>query len=237
MNIIKKQYSSRFTGEGRPGRTEQDHVSRYAFAAMHAQGKNVLDIACGTGYGSLMLKEAGAVSVTGVDVSPDAITFATRNHALDGISYVCANAEATSDLGPFDLIVSFETIEHVHDYRKTLSNLHTMLKPGGTLIMSTPNRPVTSPNTKSIHDKPANDYHVREWDLSEFISTIRGAGFDLPDSGLHGQCLPKKIGSRVIRKLNRLYGWFEDPKYRAEVRPVAELPSLRFITIVATKPV
>lgn len=237
MQTIKKQYSSRTVPGTRKqaSRSEQEHVARYMFAAARAAGKPVLDIACGTGYGSRILKDAGAVSVVGLDVSPDAVTFAKRNHALDGIQYVCANAEATDNLGPFDMIVSFETIEHVHDYEKTLKNLYRMLKPGGTMVMSTPNRPVTSPNAKTINDRPENDYHVREFDLPEFRAALTQAGFRISEDGIYGQCMPQTFPNRLVRKLSKLFGWFENPNYRAEVRPLSDLPSLRFITVVASK--
>lgn len=230
---IKNQYTSRIRRGARPGRTEQDHVSRYQFAAEYAPGKRVLDIACGTGYGSQILREAGASSVVGVDVSPDAITFARRNSAADGIEYICANAETTKSLGPFDLVVSFETIEHVHDYQQTLRNLHAMLKPGGTLIISTPNRSVTSPQAKTVNDIPDNKYHVREWNLPEFLGILREAGFGLSDSDVYGQSPPQKFTNRIVRKLNTLFGWFGDSHYRVGVRPINELPILRFITVVA----
>lgn len=236
MGIIKKQYSSRVAPGKSAGRTEQDHIARYAFASQFVAGKRVLDIACGTGYGSKMMKEAGAATVCGVDISPDAITFANRNSRLEGIEFVCANAEHIDDLGPFDVVASFETIEHVHDYKRALANVYRMLVPGGSLIMSTPNRPVTSPNAKTVNDRPENDYHVREWDLPEFKEIVREAGFTLSEEGIFGQCLPQQFPNRVMRKLNKLFGWFDNPAFVPDVRPIGQLPRLRFITVLASKP-
>ena len=70
--------SLEFTGEflvpgQSPAHLEQDHLERYRFARGFADGRRVLDIACGAGYGSQMLAEAGAETVTGVDLNQDII--------------------------------------------------------------------------------------------------------------------------------------------------------------------
>lgn len=151
-----------------------DHLERYRFASPHVQGRRVLDIACGTGYGAQMYVEAGATDVIGVDVSPEAIT-AARQRCPQGT--FLHDSMVTFRDAPFDVITSFETIEHVEDYQGALLNLRRLLKPGGTLILSTPNRPVNDLNCHSLTDKPANPWHVREFTTAEMRHALIDAGF------------------------------------------------------------
>src|SRR4051794_18541232 len=91
-----------------------EHRSRYRFALPRARDAHILDIACGTGFGVAMLAEAGARSVVGVDLAPDALREAERDYSgrgryfllADGTRLPCADAS-------FDLITSFETLEHI----------------------------------------------------------------------------------------------------------------------------
>lgn len=134
-----------------PQRTEL-HLRRYEFAAAHAKGRRVLDGACGTGYGSALLADQGAAaSVIGIDIDERAIDYATRCHglpaALSGkpvrhatVSFRCAEATGTRlPDSSIDLVVSFETIEHVPEPAALLAEFARVLSPGGALILSTPN--------------------------------------------------------------------------------------------------
>ena len=93
-----------------------EHFGRYAALAKFVKGQRVLDIACGKGYGSWLLKEWGASSVLGLDTSEEAIVAARREFSRDGVDFRVANAgDAVSALptASFDLIACFDTIEHV----------------------------------------------------------------------------------------------------------------------------
>ncbi|HET7627468.1 MAG TPA: class I SAM-dependent methyltransferase [Bacillales bacterium] len=120
-----------------------EHVARYYFATPYVKGK-VLDIACGTGYGTQMIAKLcknKAEVVVGADKDAKALTYAKGRYHHPLIRWAEAdaeNAELPSALGTFTTIVSFETIEHLHDDRRFLRNLHAMLEPGGTLVLSTP---------------------------------------------------------------------------------------------------
>lgn len=151
----------------------KDHLARYRFALPCCTGQTVLDIACGTGYGTDMLRTVAA-SVTGVDVDPDAVEHA---RAAYGGRFLVSSMVDFSDGVQYDRIVSFETIEHVADYHTALTNLRRLLKPGGQLILSTPNRIVNSPHLRSMHEKPRNLYHVREFSVEELQTVVRAAGF------------------------------------------------------------
>ncbi|MEI9974183.1 MAG: class I SAM-dependent methyltransferase [Ignavibacteriota bacterium] len=134
-----------FTGERViPGEVDVDllneHLARYTFAARLARGKRVLDAGCGAGYGSAELAR-GAESVVGVDRAADAIEFARAHYAADNISFEEASCEALphSDAS-FDLVVAFEVIEHLEDWRGFLREAQRVLAPNGQLVISTPNK-------------------------------------------------------------------------------------------------
>lgn len=123
-----------------PERTEL-HLRRYEFAARLAGGARVIDAACGTGYGSHLLRtQGGAAQVVGVDLDRMAIDYATRRFGVDGVSFRAASATATGlPDASFDLATSFETVEHVVDAAGLLDEFWRLLRPGGTLVLSTPN--------------------------------------------------------------------------------------------------
>lgn len=140
------------------------HLDRYRFAAKRVSGLRIADIACGTGYGSELLKEEGnAESVLGVDICADAVHYAEKKHAPEGVSFVCADGEETGlEAQSLDAIVSFETIEHVRCDKKLLAEFVRILKPGGMLICSTPNQ-------WPLEIAP---HHVRVYDRHSFETTL-----------------------------------------------------------------
>src|SRR5581483_11909615 len=156
-----------FTGErfvpGTPGEIWYEHWHRYHFALPLVQGSRVLDVACGSGYGSALLARAAA-EVTGVDVAADAIAHARAKYAhaanlqfREGDCVALPFAD-----GSFDVVVSFETIEHIAAQERFLAELRRVLAPGGLLVLSCPNRPAYS-EARGI----TNPFHVRELDRAE----------------------------------------------------------------------
>jgi len=142
----------------------QFHLSRYDFACKISQNKVVADIACGTGYGTeLLIKTGNAIKVYGVDISSDAINYARTHHSSQETEYICSSGENTG-LGDetIDMVVSFETIEHVPNYHDLLKEFSRILKPGGILVCSTPNE---WPIEIATH-------HVREYNRSTFIALL-----------------------------------------------------------------
>ena len=93
--------------------TLQEHIARYNFALRAAEGKTVLDAACGTGYGTKMLSEV-AKSVCGVDIDNETIVYASKLNPEIPFGCMDLTKNFPAD-GPFDLIVSFETIEHLEN--------------------------------------------------------------------------------------------------------------------------
>lgn len=126
-----------------PAERTELHLRRYEFAAAAGRlaGRRVLDAACGTGYGSKLLRTLGdAASVTGVDICPEATGYAARRHAAAGVRFITASALHTGlPDAAADAVVSFETVEHIVDSASLVDEFARVLTPGGLLIMSTPN--------------------------------------------------------------------------------------------------
>lgn len=176
------------------------HQSRYLFAAARADGRRVLDLACGTGYGSAILARHGAREVTGIDLSESALEEGRRLFAHPRVHFLQGDAFDPPVSGLFDLVVSFETIEHVPAPERLLDVLAGLVTPSGTLICSTPNRAVSNPGTTKL-DPPQNPHHLVELDRREFIGELR-ARFD--DVRVYGQIhsLPlRTIRPQFLRKV------------------------------------
>ena len=141
---------------------ETEHLKRYDFACGHVKGKRVLDIACGCGYGSsLLLKQGQAQEIIGVDIEQDAIRYANHRYYADNIKRYVGDGTKFSDAKKFDVIISFETIEHVPNYKELLENFYNNLNESGILLISTPINKITTTNLN-------NPYHVIEWSFSDF---------------------------------------------------------------------
>lgn len=147
--------------------TENDHIERYKLACEYSEGKKVLDIACGAGKGTFMLKTEGKASfVMGCDLSTQAIRYAKHRNCHPQISFQVQNAEQFLHDENFDFVVSFETIEHLKDPIRFLENTKKNLRIGGRLIISTPIA------TGSVNTSPSNPYHIQEWGFTEFQDFI-----------------------------------------------------------------
>ena len=155
-----------FTGEryipSEEGKIRIEHYHRYALVRDAIKDKNVLDLACGEGYGSFLLS-ANAKSVLGVDISDETVAHARKKYKNPNLAYKQgAAAKLDLDSDSFDVVVSFETIEHLAEQREMVSEIHRVLKPNGVFIVSSPNRIVYSEESGEH-----NDYHVKELDFSE----------------------------------------------------------------------
>jgi SAM-dependent methyltransferase len=166
-----------FTGERVvPGQVDIDlwneHLARYLFAARLARRRRVLDIGCGTGYGSAELAHAAA-SVTGLDLAPEAVVLARNSYAASNLQYIAASATSIPFAdASFDLIVCFEVIEHIHDWRLLLTEARRLLAPGGQFIVSTPNKLYYAESRAEIGPNP---FHVHEFEYGEFKAALESA--------------------------------------------------------------
>jgi SAM-dependent methyltransferase len=164
-----------FTGERLiPGQVDIDllneHMARYTFAVRLARGKRVLDAGCGAGYGSAELAGV-AECVTGIDVAAEAVEFARAHYPAGNLAFEQASATALPfPDASFDLVVAFEMIEHLEDWRGFLAEARRVLAPSGQLIVSTPNR-LYYTESRGVHG--ANPFHVHEFDFAEFSEELR----------------------------------------------------------------
>ena len=142
-----------------------EHWHRYALAARLAPGRRVLDAACGEGYGAALMAR-DAREVVGVDLAEDAVRHArSRYGATERLRFETADAVRLGqfDAGSFDLITSFETLEHLAEHEALLEGFVRLLAPGGVLMISTPDKHNYSERTGY-----RNPHHVRELQREEF---------------------------------------------------------------------
>jgi 2-polyprenyl-3-methyl-5-hydroxy-6-metoxy-1,4-benzoquinol methylase len=150
---------------------KNEHEDRYNFVCDSLYG-NVLDLACGIGYGSAVLSaNTNIQSYLGVDISSEAIEYANYNYKTDIANFVNDSA-LTIDLQEksFDFIISFETLEHINEYQKVLNNFSKWLKDDGMLIGSVPEK-----NWENICDDVygKNPYHVIRFDIDKIKESLK----------------------------------------------------------------
>lgn len=157
----------KFTGErylpSEDGKIRLEHYHRYAIAMTLVKNKKVLDVASGEGYGSFFIAKY-AESVEGVDISHEAVTHAQEKYQSDNLSF--SQGSATNLAFPdhsFDVVISFETVEHLVEQEQMISEIRRVLKPEGCLIISSPNRPIYLEEFGEH-----NEFHVKELDFNEF---------------------------------------------------------------------
>jgi len=161
-----------FTGErfvpGAAGEIWYEHWHRYHFAAALVGGRDVLDVACGEGYGSVLLARH-ARRVTGADIAPAAVEHArVRYAAIDNLEFRVADCAALPFAdASFDAVVSFETIEHIAAQEAFLDEVRRVLRPGGLFVLSCPNK--TEYTDKR---EVTNEFHVRELYRDELATLL-----------------------------------------------------------------
>jgi len=155
-----------FTGERLPGAGDDfavdlaRHLAAYRWAAGRAAGRRVLDAGCGEGYGTALLAEVAA-AVTGVD-RPAATAVAAARHVRPNLAFRALDLAALDALDArYDLVVSFQVIEHLPDPAAFLAALARRTAAGGTLVVTTPNR---------LMSLTENPHHLREWTAPELAA-------------------------------------------------------------------
>jgi len=136
------------------------HTATYRFAAPFTTGKDVLDYGCGTGYGAEMIA-ADARSVEAVDVAPDAIAYGREHYARPNLEFQVIDAGGPLPFanGSFDSVISCQVIEHVATPDAYLREVVRVLRPGGTLVLATPDR-----RTRLLPlQRPWNHFHLTEY--------------------------------------------------------------------------
>lgn len=153
-----------------------DHINRYEFACEQLvalpTNAQVLDLACGIGYGTLMLAKHTGAKLTGVDIEQAAIAHAKQHFSNENTTFCCQDAKLLDiAANTQDAVVSFETIEHVDFDQQLLDVFFKVLKPGGQLICSTPNQDVMP------FDPVKFEFHLKHYRNTELSDMLQRSGF------------------------------------------------------------
>jgi len=141
------------------------HKFAYEYVRQLVAGKSVIDVGCGAGYGCKILAET-ALSVCGVDYSAEAIAYCQRHFSGPSITYLQMDANALALGRQFDIAVTFQVIEHIPNPGDFIEKLKRVVKPSGTIFITTPN--VKKPQGA----KDANPFHCSEMDYTRFHQLI-----------------------------------------------------------------
>jgi len=167
------------------------HEKRYRFAQPYCAGRRVLDAACGVGYGSALLADS-AEHVVGVDRDEQAIAYARSRYGRPNVEFRVADlVDPGLDDDDFDVVCSFETLEHLPDREAYLRHMARVLRPDGVYLVSTP-------RTDETTEEPENEFHCVEYSRADFEALLR-RHFD--DVELYGQ---RRLQTRRHRLLQRL---------------------------------
>lgn len=175
-----------------------DHIGRYKFVAQFINpGMNILDIACGIGYGNYLIASSlRQVNVLGVDIEARAIDYANKHYKCDNNNFVVGDASQINFTeNSFDAVVSFETIEHLHEPKLLIENVRKVLKNDGLFIVSSPNQ------TTLPFDKTKFPFHEQHFSSDELSKLLLDSGFEIVD--VYSQ--PGKESEEVVKNDSGLY--------------------------------
>ncbi len=210
MGVSERFQGANVIDAGRLSPYWGEHAARYRFAVERIAGKKVLDIACGTGYGIGLLQRTASF-VCGVDVDAEAAVQARSECGANAGVLLGDGLRLPINDQSFDVVTSFETIEHLNERAAFLRELARVLKPGGLLLLSTPNAHYTRP----VDGKPSNPFHVYEYTPEELAEELSEAflieehlgqsleiGKGISPFYLDQQRLPRNPATQA-----RLFGW------------------------------
>jgi 2-polyprenyl-3-methyl-5-hydroxy-6-metoxy-1,4-benzoquinol methylase len=155
----------------------------YQYAIKYCQNKNVLDYGCGSGYGSALLSNYAA-KVIGVDIQEDIIDFCNRTYSSPNLSFQIKTMDYNLPFedNTFDVIVSFQVIEHIPNVKRYLLELKRVLNDTGILLITTPNRKYRL----LAFQRPVNPEHIREYSLRSLDKALTLVFTNVTYSGIYG---------------------------------------------------
>lgn len=183
-----------------------EHQERYKFAGIYCKDKIIADLGCGTGYGSKLIANKGAKKIYSFDIDPKVIDYAKKYYQSEKINYRALSADNTRlPNNSVDVVLCFEVIEHLEKPDKLLKEIFRILKPGGTCVLSTPNKKA------SFLDNP---YHIKEFTLPELRKSLNR----FTELTFHGQ---RKLNLKIINFYQLLYRIipFTNLKFILKLRP------------------
>lgn len=217
----------------------EEHMKRYELSCKYVKDKIVLDAACGAGYGSKMLINAGAALVCGVDISEESLISAKRDYGSPNLEFIQGDVNRLPFTdASFDIVVSYETIEHIEKGSNWIQESARLLKEGGIFLVSTPNRAVTNPGT-FYYERPLNPHHQFEYTAIEFVGELIKK-YDILE--LYGQTFIKDRDTnytnimRQLRKMNKQQDSNMDNKMDSKdhsLLPLGDIKDMQPMYIVA----
>jgi SAM-dependent methyltransferase len=147
------------------------HLVVYEWIAQRVEGRRVLEMACGEGYGAALLAGVAA-SVHAVDANPEAYEHARLRYVRDNLTFERGLVEEVGEPGAYDAVTFLQTIEHVFDAPAVLEHFKTLLAPGGAVYITTPNLLTLAPPGA---EKSENPWHIKEYRSGEFRDLLTGA--------------------------------------------------------------
>lgn len=177
------------------------HRCRYDWAAAQISGKTVIEIGCGDGSGIQRLLAGAPSQIIGFDVAEEAIARARRLIVSPTARFerISPTKLPVGDQCA-DVVIAFETLEHVEDASEFLREAARILKPNGVFLCSTPNRAITNPGTSVTHS-PYNPHHIREYEVDEFRSLLEQRFNEVM---MFGQCFFPRWYARTLKMLGRV---------------------------------
>lgn len=191
----------------------REHLARYRLVKQYIKGDEVLlDIGCGDGYGTFYLSSYVRKAI-GIDVSEEVTSMASNKYRRENLNFLKVHPDQWPFVDSlFDVVTCFEVFEHIDEPRKLLDLIRRHLKSNGILIISTPNKDVFGEHLKI-------PYHVREYDLAEFVTILQD------------YFLIKKIfGQRNKKKWSRRWNFWvskQAMRYPFILRPLNWILSLK----------
>jgi O-antigen biosynthesis protein len=155
-------------GDERLSRLLVEDLAKFHFASQYTEGKYVLDAGCGAGQGSAHMASEGARQVIGMDLAVEAVRFAGHYYPESNLAFAAVDAQRLAfTAGSFDCVTSIEVIEHLPDPERYVAEIRRVIRDGGRLVLSTPNKLITSPTPGTLYR-----YHLREFYPDELRSLL-----------------------------------------------------------------
>lgn len=209
-----------------------DSMARYAYVTNLLEGgAKSLDVGCGRGYGFDVLKSK-CTEMSGIDISEDFLSEAKKNYP-DLDLHLAQGEKLPFDDGLFDVVTSFEVIEHVKDDRAYLQEIRRVAKPGALIAISTPNKDIASPG----QDEPYNPFHEREYTVPEFELLLREVfseatvygQFNRPPETDSGKSLSSRLVDKIPNRIKYLLPLYIQDLFSVTLRPPLKVEDVQFI--------